>query len=516
MRDQRGRSVIGSGWAAALVAALLVALLAPRARAGGVGGRGDDHDLWYVLELSGKRAGWMHTTQKTEGDRVLTMTEMHIEVGRGPQGVQIAMRGESVETGAGKPVSMKKVEQMGTLPVTTDYFFEGDKIRIVSEQNGKKTETTAAAPEGAWLTPAQAGDFVMKRLQAGAKEIVVRSMDPLEAPRVSVATHKIEGQEDVEAVGRTIPAVKWRSTLDTQPGVEVVEDVDEKGIPIRTEADLGGIKMVVLLADHDLAMLKIDPPELLVSTLVKPDRPIAGARRLKAATFLLATPGDKLLDVPGTSVQRAERLSESQVRVRVDLASPAPAPESEAGDKEYLASSSMVNAADPRIQELVKTATSAGGGGAGAEGGGKAARAEAMRRYVYNYISKKDLAVGFATASEVAQTKAGDCSEHGVLLCAMLRADGIPARVASGLIYADSFAGREAIFGYHMWAQAILEVDGKKTWVDLDGTLPEGTPFDATHIVLATSALGDGQTQNTLVALAPSLGKLKITVEATK
>lgn len=268
--------------------------------------------------------------------------------------------------------------------------------------------------------------------------------------------------------------------------------------------------MVVLLADKELATSRVDPPELLATTLIHPDRPIVGARRLRSATYLLSVPEreQKLADVPTTSAQRAERVDDHKVRVRVDMREPAPAPESESQDGAYLRSSAMVNAADPRIMELVSQATRDAGPG-------KPERAEAMRRFVYSFVSKKNLDVGFATASEVAQTKGGDCSEHGVLLCAMLRADGIPARVASGLIYADDFAGKQDIFGYHMWAQGLLETDGKKTWVDLDGTLPE-KPFDATHIVLATSALGDGEAQNSLVALAPSLGKLKIQVEATK
>ena len=92
---------------------------------------------------------------------------------------------------------------------------------------------------------------------------------------------------------------------------------------------------------------------------------------------------------------------------------------------------------------------------------------------------------------EGARAAEGDCTEHATLLCAMLRADGIPARVGSGLIYADRFAGEEEIFGYHMWTQALLEIDGQERWVDLDPTLPSRA-FDATHIAVATSSLAAG------------------------
>ena len=96
----------------------------------------------------------------------------------------------------------------------------------------------------------------------------------------------------------------------------------------------------------------------------------------------------------------------------------------------------------------------------------------------------------------------GDCSEHGVLLAAMLRAEGIPSRVASGLVWMD---GLDA-FGWHMWTQAFI--DGQ--WIDLDATLR--VPFTVGHILVATSALEDGDGQRELLALLGLLGNLEVEV----
>ena len=79
----------------------------------------------------------------------------------------------------------------------------------------------------------------------------------------------------------------------------------------------------------------------------------------------------------------------------------------------------------------------------------------------------------------------------------------------------DEFAGQEGVFGYHMWAQALLEVGGKPTWVDLDATLDDQTPCDATHILLATTDLGETGVNNAMVNLAPLLGRLRISVESS-
>jgi hypothetical protein len=142
-------------------------------------------------------------------------------------------------------------------------------------------------------------------------------------------------------------------------------------------------------------------------------------------------------------------------------------------------------------------------------------KAEQLRAFVREFVQTKDLSVGFATASEVARTAQGDCTEHAVLLAGLLRAAGIPSRTVSGLIYvSDPFVGQRDVFGYHMWTQAWLMPDGhavgEPRWVDLDAT--RAVPFDSAHIALGVSAMDDTQLFNDLVKLAPMLGRVGIKV----
>ena len=76
---------------------------------------------------------------------------------------------------------------------------------------------------------------------------------------------------------------------------------------------------------------------------------------------------------------------------------------------------------------------------------------QAIAGWVNNHIDKKDYGTGFASALEVLNDRTGDCSEHSVLLVALLRAAGIPARVVSGLAYSDG-----NLIG-HMWAEAHVD-----------------------------------------------------------
>jgi len=61
--------------------------------------------------------------------------------------------------------------------------------------------------------------------------------------------------------------------------------------------------------------------------------------------------------------------------------------------------------------------------------------AVALEAYVYRAVTMKDYLQAFATASEVARNREGDCKGCAVYLAALARARKIPARVAMGLVY---------------------------------------------------------------------------------
>jgi transglutaminase-like putative cysteine protease len=261
---------------------------------------------------------------------------------------------------------------------------------------------------------------------------------------------------------------------------------------------MGAISMSIIAADKALATAQISPPELLIQTLVRPDRKIADARSLTQSEFVLKISEGKMPALPQTAVQAVERIDDQSVRVKVNMQHPRIDPPATVPP---LLNTPAADGTDEKIKHLAQLATQ----DLSADNS-PPARAEALRRYVHSYITAKDLSVGMASASEVAQTATGDCTEHAVLLAAMLRADGIPARVASGLLYVDGFMNQSNVFGYHMWTQAWL--GGR--WVDLDATLNQ--PFDATHIALSLSDMKAGEFINDMAVEAPLIGRLSIQV----
>jgi hypothetical protein len=115
--------------------------------------------------------------------------------------------------------------------------------------------------------------------------------------------------------------------------------------------------------------------------------------------------------------------------------------------------------------------------------------------------------VGFATAAEILMNREGDCSEYTVIMVALCRAAGIPARAAVGVMYADG------IFAYHMWPEVYvgrwINLDAK--WLAMDEETGEYYT-DATHIKLGRSSLNENIFQEMVTAIAVIIGKMELEI----
>ncbi|MFO0833374.1 MAG: transglutaminase family protein [Phycisphaerales bacterium] len=483
---------------------LVTTLLSPLAIA-------QDRDLWFRMLMQDAPVGWVHTTEKTADGKVTTTNQTKMSIKRGAIAIEIQMDSEFIETTEGKPVSASAVTKMGAIPSTTSVVFDTENkvMRIVTQQGGAETKSEKPIPEG-WLTPAAANRYMKKQLDAGAKTAEYSTMDLTVGTVVLKMSHKIGELEKVTVRGKETQARRIDVTNSVMPGIVTVEHVDADLVPLRTVAKMGAIPVVTELADASVAGEKSDKtPELMIATFVVPDKPIDNARKSSKASYILSMPAGESLAIPSGGPQDTTTIDAQHTRVVVDQKHPAPMEYTPEERAKFLASSASANLNDAEIQKLSGQALKDAAGSPND-------RAEACRRFVYRYINAKSLDTAFATASEVARNRAGDCSEHGVLLVALLRAAGIPARGVVGLIYADAFAGREKIFGYHMWAQALLTIDGKERWVDFDGTLPPQFPRDATHIALGYTDFSDEGSMASLSGVSAAMGQLQIKVESVE
>ncbi len=481
-----------------------------------------DEELWFVVELAGSKSGFMQSTTYRVDDRLVTATTLKLDIQRGATNVSVTQSSRFVETLTGEPIEIVAIDQSGRRPVTRTMTFNEDGTRtLVTEQSNRRIERTLDPIEIEWLTPSQLLAYITEQEAAGATEIRAASLDMSmgNEPTVSVMRRaEDQGNGRTEVFGRVVPATRWIASYEAMPGVEMDIYTDASGNVVRTEMDLMGIAMRILLADRDLALLPSDPVEMMVSMFVTPDRPIDRPRTLRRAVFdvrfdevLAVNPADDGMLGPVTAgAQTVERIDDHVYRFTLDLDA-VPDAEALAADPvgpEHLASSLMVGCDDPVIQDLTRDALSDL-----PEGADEYETAAHLRTFVFDFIDSKNLGTGFATAGEVARTAEGDCTEHGVLLAALLRASEIPSRTVTGLVYVDQFAGGRQIFGYHMWTQAFVRdadfPEGR--WVDFDATLP-CVVFDAAHLALGVSALSQDAVANDLIRLLPMMGGMDVTV----
>lgn len=138
----------------------------------------------------------------------------------------------------------------------------------------------------------------------------------------------------------------------------------------------------------------------------------------------------------------------------------------------YRAPSVFIDSNDKNIRATAIMATR----GSGTE----REKVRSIGRWV-NANMKKIPTFSIPLASDVLKKRVGDCNEHAVLFAALARAAGIPAAIASGVVY------NKGRFFYHAWN--LVYIDGK--WTDLDSTFGQ-FPADPTHIIMAVGDISDG------------------------
>jgi transglutaminase-like putative cysteine protease len=239
--------------------------------------------------------------------------------------------------------------------------------------------------------------------------------------------------------------------------------------------------------------------DLGLDLFVKVDPPLKNPQQTREVVYRVElTDGDPSQVFASGPTQSVKPLGPhvAEITVRsIRPGDPNDSPAAEAPRAEYSAANSVLQIDDTEIRKMA----------AEARGDAKtpAELAVALEKYVHGAVNEKNFSHGFATAAEVAQSRAGDCTEHAVLLAALARVVGLPSRVAIGLVYVERAGG----FGYHMWTEVFL--DGR--WVPLDAILGAGGT-SAAYLKLTDSSLEGASAYSSFLSVAQVLGQLKISV----
>ncbi|MBN2246088.1 MAG: transglutaminase domain-containing protein [Candidatus Aminicenantes bacterium] len=336
-------------------------------------------------------------------------------------------------------------------------------------------------------------------------EYSFKILDPISYD-LSDCSFKVLGKERVLILGEQKELWHVRSKINMIMPVESDDWLDENGEVWKSEMKTGFLSTMSIRMPREKAMAPVTENfDIAFSTVVKSNVLFENPLSVQKVVFKIsgiseerirALPYDginlKLIKwEDSTAVIETESVIFSE-KEAVTL------PVAEPFLQKFLQPTNFVQSDDPLIVETAQLII------------GSEKNSWRAAKQIAEWIAKEltpNYDVGFASARETIQNKEGDCSEHTVLMIALCRAAGIPARAAVGVMYGGG------IFGYHMWPEVYagrwVGLDAK--WLAKDSQSGEYYT-DATHIKLGESSLDENIFKEMVQAISEIIGKIKLEV----
>jgi transglutaminase superfamily protein len=436
-----------------------------------------ERDEWFGVERDGRRVGRAHreTARTATGFRFHEDMLVSLVMLGAPQTVRT-----SLETETDERFELRRVRFTLASPATTfsaTGTSDGRRLTVTYGAGGRTSEAAIPLAEPIYLPVTLRARVLAADTTPGAT-YTVRVFNPL-ALRSEPLTVRVEGRAVLDGVDAIVLSEEQH---DVRARVWLAPD----GRVLREEGSLG----LVLVPESREAALAGDaalaPLDLVASSRIPVTGRIDDPRHVTRLTLRMhgAATARVPLDPP------RQRVHGDVLRVeREPLPEHAPLGAPDGSLAVYLAPAPFIESDDPAI---VATARSIVGSGRDAT-----VAAHALVAWVNDNLEQAPT-VTIPSAREVLAARRGDCNEHAVLLAALARAAGIPARVVAGAMYLDG------AFYYHAWTELWLG-----TWVSADAVFRQ-LPADATHVKL----LEGGPERH--MELAGIVGELGFTAEESQ
>ncbi len=424
-------------------------------------------DRWEAIYLKGTKVGHGHTVRErieVDGETHIRTTSIQLlTFNRLDQTTLQAIEVVSEDSEQGEALKMRCELSGASSLLTTGEVRDGILTLETHTQGKTATEKRPLAndtygffglEDSLRRQPMQVGEErLVKWLQPVVNQV---SEDRLQAVAEELVPWPGGGSKQLLRI-RSVATLAGRS-------IESTLWIDKQGVLWKTSQPLG---QEMFRTSQELAQAESAAPiDLVRSTIVKVSRALPKPHETKQVVYRATLKNRNPAELfPATRSQTVKEIDPHTAEIvvsRIGVSEP-PQLETEAplqsppndGD---LAANNFIQSDDARVMAMAEELAG--------EATDLAAIALAFERGVHERVTEKNFSQAFATAAEVAQHLEGDCTEHAVLLAALLRARKIPARVVAGLVYYPPEQG----FAYHMWNEAWLN----KRWVPLDATLGRG------------------------------------------
>ena len=442
------------------VALLAFALLAP-----------PGEESYLGLYIQGQKIGYVQSrtsTGKLDGVTV-SRSDSKTVMDLGLLGTALRMTIDSSTWSVkGHPVRMTFRQESAGRVQTMEARFQGARVRILNDNSGQKSAKILAVPKGPIV------DDPMTLVQGqgirGAQRFYI--LDPTTTTFIENSVRLI-GPATADVKGRKVRAT-LAEIVDPRATTRVY--VDAKGGLVKAEAPMG----IEMLPESKALAMKTTPGytpnvDLAARTSIKPTPPLENPGSLHELRLRIT--GPDLSKLPSDEHQTVAKDGASWT---VDVHPPT----RDKGVSIFAARQMKPQWARPGLNVPSDSAQFA-----------KIARqvvgdrktvveaADAVQAWVYAQMTPNAGIGVLRDAGEVLRTKEGVCRDYAVLTAAILRAAGVPTRLASGLVTWDG------TFYYHAWCEVW---DGAR-WIGVDSTTPD-RQLAANHVKLSDGSVEEAFT----------------------
>jgi cell division protein FtsL len=409
-------------------------------------------DEWYGVYFGQTRIGYYHSVEKRsiyKGKPAIysktDSTEKMIMLGHSLETSQFSSAWINPNSGA--PYYSEDLESSGGASTKTTATYFSNRIEAVQDAGGSKIVKSIPIPAGKRISGDDFDDRTFNSIAHG-KPVELLEFDEASL-KLNTVTFSIEDMQaglDDSVMGRMKNLVKTRVTY---PIGNATAYLNRKGDMVLMNMPLG----IVIRRENppkDGVATKqkpfdINTADMALSTAVTPTGlPISKPRECTALKALITLTGHK----PEYYLLHASVLKRSSDRVSDASSDPALAP--------YIKNASYLSLDNDLIKTQAKQLCG--------DETNLSAIAIKTRNWVH-LVMTPDYSMGtIRDAVDVLKRRHGVCRDYALLYTALARAQGVPTKYCSGVIFAD---GK---FFYHAWAESYIGKDAG--WVAVDTTLP--------------------------------------------
>ena len=427
----------------------LALLLAPAPASG---------EVWFRIEGdNGQLVGWQHEQRIVDADGIRQSREtvMAYRIDGHPP-TRSVVRVEQKRDAGGRLLAMRVGNGEGARAGVREWTVEGAAV-VATDGAGRELGRFALPPgldlrDGEALLSLDAGD-------AGFADIAPGELRPVAA--------RLDLVPMAEGIGARTAAIVYHGERMRHAWF-VERDAD--GAIAAAEQPLFGSRLVYRRSDRPLSDADLARPASLPHQLRPAPYAITPGAMRGHIRYVFAAPLGVRLALPESGEQAVREEADGALRLDICRGC-GPGLSTDPADLDRWRQPSPWLQSD--APEIVRAAHRVA-----------ASKASDQRRMIeLAMIARRQLATvdyeGHRSALDAWRRRAGDCTEDAVVLAALARAAGIPARVVNGLVYSrERYHGATNAFFLHSWIVAYA--DGE--WRSFDMTTGG---FDATHIALS-------------------------------